>query len=145
MLELRKIYCFPLCWCSALAWADEAVHDYRTQSSPTMARFYTVEDNGRSVRDVVEVAVIADPDARPSRVIVTGRSRVKKKAEPAKDRRVSLKVSVESVYRDSFAEFRCERYGFYYTSNGDCVVPAWSFRSTVKKNTLGLLAAPVKN
>jgi len=144
MLELRKICCFPLCWCSAFAWADEAVHDYRTQSSPTMARFYTVEDNGRSVRDVVQVAVIADPDARPSRVVVTGRSRVKKKAEPAKDRRVSVKVSVESVYRDSFAESRCTRYGFYYTSKGDCVMPAWSSRPPMRKNTLGLMAVPGK-
>lgn len=108
---------------SAVASADAGKSEYRVWQSPTMAAFYSVEDDGRSVREAVDVAVIADPDSSASRVLVTGRPKSKKKAAPKKVQSVKLKNSVKRPRRDSFAEFRCERYGFYYTRRGDCVVP----------------------
>jgi hypothetical protein len=122
----RGIACLILSLFSAYVFADTLESTYKTQRSPTMAAFYSVADTGRSVREAVDTAIIADPNARPFRVRVTGRPRQKDQVE-IKEAQVDVVAgSVKSNRRDSFAAFRCERHGFYYTRNGDCVQPSWS-------------------
>jgi hypothetical protein len=121
----RGIACLIPSLCSAYVFADPLENTYKAQRSPTMAVFYSVADTGRSVREAVETAIIADPSARPFRVRVTGRPRQKNQAE-VKEVQVNVVAgSVKSSRRDGFAAFRCERHGFYYTHNGDCVLPSW--------------------
>ena len=115
-----------LCLVSADIRADAEGSEYTIRRSPTMAAFYTVSKEGRSVPEVVDVVMIADPDAKPGRAVVTGRSKSRQKARRNKLRRASTPSA--RAPHDSFAEYRCERYGFYYTSSGNCVVPAATYR-----------------
>ena len=133
MIGLRKLVWLLLCLCPSQAWADAVENEYRTRRSPTMAVFYSVADDGRSTREPVDVATISDPGARPSRAIVTGRPKSKRKVRPKAEPLQTISVSDRHVHRDSFAEFRCEQYGFYYTRNGKCLMPAWSWRNTAYK------------
>jgi len=134
MFALRQIALLLPALFSAVASADVPESEYKVRRSPTMAVFYSVEGDGRAVREAVDVAVIADPDASPSRTIVTGKPKPKKETAPKKVQRVLLKKSVKRSYHDSFAEFRCERYGFYYTRRGECVLPDNSRRFRVHKS-----------
>ena len=142
MFIARKISIALLCLLSAYVWADAANSEYTVRRSPTMAAFYSVEEDGRSVREVIDTAVIVDPDAKPSRTVVTGRPKAKQQVEPGKRPRATLAISLKPKRYDSFAEFRCERYGFYYTSRGDCIVPAASYIYVVQGGKRG--PAPYK-
>jgi hypothetical protein len=142
----RGIACLIASLCSAYVFADTPESTYKTQRSPTMAVFYSVADTGRSVREAVDTAIIADPSARPFRVRVTGRPRQKDQAEVKEVQVVVVAGSVKSNRRDGFAAFRCERHGFYYTHNGDCVLPSWPQFYVSRKYVQGagrLNAAPI--
>jgi hypothetical protein len=121
--QLKKLVWFLPCLCSAYAYADAEKNRYRTRSSPTMAVFYSVADDGRSTRKAIDVATISDPDAVASRVVVTGRPVSRRKAQRNKPVVKKVSISIQRAPPDSFAGHRCERYGFYYTNAGDCVVP----------------------
>jgi hypothetical protein len=88
-----------------------------------MAVFYGVTDDGRSIRQAIDIATISDPDAEPSRVVVTGRQKSRRRAQHDKPVLKKVSISIQHAQRDSFAGHRCERFGFYYTNAGDCVVP----------------------
>jgi len=88
-----------------------------------MAVFYGVTDDGRSIRQAIEIATISDPDAEPSRVVVTGRKQSRRKSQHDKPVLKKASISIQLAQRNSFSRHRCERYGFYYTNAGDCVVP----------------------
>jgi hypothetical protein len=120
---LKKLVWFLPCFCSAYAYADAEKNGYRTRSSPTMAVFYSVADDGRSTRKAIDVATISDPDAAASRVVVTGRPVSRRKAQHKKPVLMKVSISIQRAPPDSFAAHRCERSGFYYTNAGDCVVP----------------------
>ena len=139
MFIARKICIALLCLLAPHVWADAANSEYTIRRSPTMAVFYSVEQDGRSVREVIDTAVIADPHAKPSRTIVTGRPKAKQQVPPGKIPRATVVISAKPKRLDSFAEFRCERYGFYYTSRGDCIVPAASYIYVLRANKPGPL------
>jgi hypothetical protein len=122
--QLKKLVWFLPCLCSAYAYADAEKNKYQTRSSPTMAVFYSVADDGRSTRKAIDVATISDPDAVASRVVVTGRPVSRKKTQRDKPAVKKVSISIQRAQRNDFAGHRCERFGFYYTSAGDCVVPA---------------------
>jgi hypothetical protein len=130
----RKLSIALLCQLSAHVWADAANSEYTLRRSPTMAVFYSVEEDGRSVREDIDTAVIADPHAKPSRTVVTGRPKAKQQVQPGKIPRATVVLSAKPKRHDSFAELRCERYGFYYTSRGDCIVPAASYIYVLQAN-----------
>lgn len=133
MFASRRIAGLLSCLLSSCVWADGAAREYEIRRSPTMAVFYSVAADGRSVREAVDVLVIADPDASPSRTVVTGRPKARQKPQPKKVRLEVVTISVEPTRKYSFAEYRCERYGFYYTSKGECVVPAWPHRHAMQR------------
>lgn len=111
-----------------------------TGSGSTMANFYTVNPDGESVReDPVEsgFALTAsgsfDPAQRQA-TIDEEKNKADKKDEatsPASSRS-STKIIVKKTTRrkskrsflKSYKEVQCERHGFFYTSDGRCVVPA---------------------
>jgi len=137
MFIARKISIALLCLLSAHVWADAANREYTIRRSPTMAVFYSVEQDGRAVREDIDTGVIADPHAKPSRTVVTGRPKAKQQVQPGKNPRATVVSSAKPKRLDSFAEFRCERYGFYYTSRGDCIVPAASYIYVVQGGKRG--------
>jgi len=120
---LKKLAWLLPCLCSSYACADEVKSEYRTWSRPTMAVFYGVTDDGRSIRQAIEIATISDPDAEPSRVVVTGRQKSRRRAQHDKPVLKKASISIRHAQRNSFSRHRCERFGFYYTNAGDCVVP----------------------
>jgi hypothetical protein len=119
----KKLAWFLPCLCSSYAYADAMKSEYWTRSKPTMAVFYSVADDGRSIPKAIDVATISDPDAVSSRVVVTGRPVSRRKAHRKKPVLKKISISIQRAPPDSFAGHRCERYGFYYTKAGDCVVP----------------------
>ena len=139
LIYARKIGMSLLCLLSAHVWADSADSDYTIHRSPTMAAFYNVAADGRAVREVDDTAVIADPHAKPSTVIVTGRPKATQRVQPEKVPRIGLAVSVAPKQHDSLAEFRCERFGFYYTSRGECIVPAAKYIYVVSADKPGAM------
>lgn len=114
---------FLLALCSPYALADQAEHEYRTVLTPTMAAFYVIDSEGRSVLDTPVVAVISSPNASPSRTVVTGRPSLKRKTWRKRGlssvKSLRLKKKKHSAHRAN----RCERHGFYYTNNGRCIQP----------------------
>lgn len=117
----------------SIVWANGTENDYKTRRSPTMAVFYSVADDGRAVREAIDVAVIADPDSRPSRMVVTGRPKPEQRPKPEKSQPAVVKILVAPKHKDGFAEVRCDRFGFYYTAKGECVAAAVSSRHPGKK------------
>ena len=94
--------------------------------TPGMARFYIVDDTGRSQPSDPSVETIGTPEPGQSRVVVGARQPT---ASPRRERRIVVRRKPMSE-PDAFEEFRCERVGLYYTSDGRCVVPAYGRRAT---------------
>lgn len=114
---------FLLGLCSHHALADQTEFEYRKVLAPTMAVFYAIDSEGRSVRETPSVLAISGPNANASRSVITDRPRLKQKAyQQTRSHRV-ISIRVPRTTYDSSEAFRCERHGFYYTSDGRCVVP----------------------
>lgn len=114
---------FLLGLCSHNALADQTEIEYRKVLAPTMAVFYAIDSEGRSVRETPSVLAISSPNANASRSVMTDRPRLKQEAyQQTRSHRV-ISIRVPRTTYDSSEAFRCERYGFYYTSDGRCVVP----------------------
>lgn len=117
---------FALALVASPAAADADEPSYRTELTVTRAAFYTIDDSGRSTRETAPtVAVIGDPDS----LAFDSPYRVRARAKPAPRRARSRAYQVspaddEHVY-DPLEEFRCERFGFYYTKDNRCIAPAW--------------------
>ena len=89
---------------------------------PTMARFYVVDDSGQSV---------ADPEL-PTRKVERKERAVTARAHRPKTRRgqpagrqgeMTRAERANEIYRVREAAWRCERHGFFYTSDGRCILP----------------------
>ena len=79
----------------------------------SQARFYVVDASGRSVPDPSVRYVKPKPRPAP----------VEKVAAPGPTR-VRVRIESSPRRRDAFEEARCENAGFFYTSDGRCVMPA---------------------
>lgn len=108
------------------ASADTEQPFYRTELTVTKAAFYTIDENGRSTREPApSVAVIGDPETltAESTVRFIVRSKPSRRAAPRKSAEPATAAPVNAY--DPFDEYRCERFGFYYTKDNRCILPAW--------------------
>lgn len=114
---------FLLCLCSHHVLADQTEIEHRTVLTPTMAVFYAIDSEGRSTRETPSVAVILSPKTNAERSVMTDRPRLKRKAYQKKRSHTVVSIRVPRAVYDSSEAFRCEQYGFYYTTDGRCVLP----------------------
>jgi len=103
--------------------------------------FYFIDAEGRSAREDPLASGFALA-ASASSAVDTGTSespkpvrRTRKYAVPAARRgsaapsssvRIVIRSQARNTTDDRFAEYRCERHGFFYTRDGRCVVPAFT-------------------
>ena len=105
----------------AIARADPA--DLASPTPPlTMARFYIVDSNGRSVSDE-EFRTQIEPQRQHS-------SEPRRKGSNARKRERTSKVTKQTDKREpAFVKlneskaWRCERHGFFFTADGRCIRP----------------------
>ena len=103
--------------------ADQTAADYKTEITPTMAAFYIIDVNGRSVRDNPSVPAIGNREIRTSQPVSRTQPKPKKiKTRKPGPRKIVLFQLPRAPY-DSREAFRCERHGFYYTNDGRCILP----------------------
>lgn len=122
--EFRKTFLLVLAF-ALPGWADDVERDQHVAwSSPTLAAFYTVDEQGRSQREYPAVQTLAQPQPRKSGTAGTGKSRDKQEVEARGAPPTKIVIRVRNKPVDTFAAHRCERFGFYYTSDGRCVLPA---------------------
>lgn len=136
----------PLCWCTSHATAEiyEAAALQPQEVGPGLAltAFYTVDRSGQSVPEdpvasgfaLSSSGSFARPD--PAADETTGVEESHATRARLGDREtlkppVSLRIEVtsrrqRSSFRRQMDEFKCERLGFFYTSDERCVVPATS-------------------
>ena len=98
---------------------------YRVRRSPSMAVFYKVGRNGELIPDKLAADTIADPDAAPSRLVVGAKSASasgQKRAAKSGAERGKAKQRYRSV-----EAYRCEQHHLYYTNDGRCIRPAYSY------------------
>jgi hypothetical protein len=109
-------------------------------SRAAMAGFYTVTPDGETTReDPLEsgFATSAGSDFDPERAVEAGTepatpekdskeesSTKKKKPET---RTIRIRVKRKPPQRNLADQFQCERHGFYYTTDGRCILPAYSY------------------
>ena len=124
MNSARKNLCwFLLCLCSHHVLADQTQFEQKTVLTPTMAVFYAIDSEGRLVRETPSVPVISSPNANAERPVKTDRPRLKRKAYQKRRSHTVISIRVPRAVYDSSEVFRCEQYGFYYTTDGRCVLP----------------------
>jgi hypothetical protein len=112
-------------------------HAGETSGSVTAPRFYVVQADGKSrAEDPVRSGFAVSPDQRLSGTgqAVRQESNPPPRQPPGSDQLtppVTIRISGAKhtvPERDEFAAFRCERLGFYYTTDGRCVAPAGTQR-----------------
>jgi hypothetical protein len=107
-----------------------------------VAAFYVIDANGQSGREdpLVSGFVLATassfplnasvyrtrvlPDQQPRRRESTPTAKSTRRAAPASLTRIVIRSPSRQATDDRFAEYRCERHGFFYTNDGRCVAPA---------------------
>jgi hypothetical protein len=124
MNSARKNLGWFLLWlCSHHVLADQTEIEHRKVLTPTMAVFYAIDSEGRSVRETLSVLAISSPNAIASRSVMTDRPRLKRKAYQKRRSHRVVSIRVPRSNYDSSEAFRCEQHGFYYTTDGRCVLP----------------------
>jgi hypothetical protein len=113
-----------------------------TASTPPAGKFYVVQADGKSrQQDPVREGVAVSPDKRLSgagqadrKTTGTAGPRARNgtggQVSNASTSRMAGTSAPPKPARDEFAAFRCERFGFYYTKAGRCVVPATRIPAT---------------
>lgn len=114
---------FLLCLCSHHVLADQTEIEHRKVLTPTMAAFYAIDSEGRSVRETPSVPVVSSPNANAERSVMADRPRPKRKEYQKRRSHTVISIRVPRPIYDSSEAFRCEQHGFYYTTNGRCVLP----------------------
>ncbi len=115
-----------LLWlCSHHVLADRTEIEHRHVLTPTMAVFYAIDSEGRSVRQTPSVLAISSPNAIASRAVMRDRPRLRRKAHQKRRPRRVVSIRVPRTIYDSSEAFRCEQHGFYYTTDGRCVLPKY--------------------
>lgn len=114
---------FLLGLCSPHVLADQTEIQYRSVLVPTMAAFYAIDSEGRSVPEAPSVPSISSPNANDSQSVVKDRPRLKRGAHHKRSSRRVVSIRVRRTIYDAREAFRCERHGFYYTTDGRCVLP----------------------
>ena len=114
---------FLLGLCSPHVLADQTEIEHRTVLAPTMAVFYAIDSEGRSVLEAPSVLAISSPNANASRSVMRDRPRLKRKAHHKRRSRRVVTIRVPGTVYDAREAFRCEQHGFYYTTDGRCVLP----------------------
>ena len=85
----KNLSCFLLGLCSPHVLADQTEIEHRTVLGPTMAVFYAIDSEGRSVLEAPSVLAISSPNAHASRSVMRDRPRLKRKAhQKRRSRRV---------------------------------------------------------
>ena len=95
----------------------------RTVLAPTMAVFYVIDSEGRSVLAAPSVPVILSSHANSSRSVVESRRSFKQKARRKHGQSRVILIRLTRKSHDAKEAFRCEQHGFYYTNDGRCVRP----------------------
>jgi hypothetical protein len=110
---------------AGVALADKLPPTERKNTSPTMAKFYKVDGSGESKADNVTVPTLSKPEPEVSDAPPVNKPRPAKAGSRKKSesRKVEIVVTKKPRY-DAREEWRCERAGLYYTSDGRCVAPA---------------------
>ncbi len=114
---------FLLGLCSPHVLADQTEIEHRTVLAPTMAVFYAIDNEGRSVLEAPSVPAISIPNANVSRSVMRDRPRLERKTHHKRKSRTVVSIRVPRTIYDAREAFRCEKHGFYYTTNGRCVLP----------------------
>jgi hypothetical protein len=109
--------------CSTHVYADQTEIDHKTVLAPTMAVFYVIDSEGRSVLEAPSVPTILSSDANSSRSVVEKPRSFKQKARRKPDRSKVILIRITGKRRDADEAFRCEQHGFYYTNDGRCIMP----------------------
>ena len=124
MNSLRKnLGWFLLGLCSPHVLADQTEFGHRTVLAPTMAVFYVIDSEGRSVLAAPSVPVILGSHANSSRSVVESRRSFKQKARRKRGQSRVILIRLTRKSHDAREAFRCEQHGFYYTNDGRCVRP----------------------
>jgi len=114
---------FLLGLCSHHVLADQTEIEHRKVLAPSMTVFYVIDSEGRSVREAPSVPVISSPNASASRSVMTDPPRLKRKTHQKRRSNTVVSIRVPRTTYDPSEAFRCEQHGFYYTTNGRCVLP----------------------
>ncbi len=96
--------------------------------SASSAGFYAVDDSGRSAPDdPVASGFARAPDRSPGRGPPVQAAPGAAEPRPVAPRRVVIEVRgpADRAVSDAAAAWRCESAGFFYTSQGRCVAPAY--------------------
>lgn len=109
--------------CSLCAVADSQEDPAVTSMSPSLAGFYLVDSTGESVPDEPTVEIIGNARADSSVTIVGASSGSPGDPEDRQKPVVRIITEIRRPAAEPFAEWRCERFGFYYTKDGRCVAP----------------------
>jgi hypothetical protein len=124
MNSIRKnLGWFLLGLCSPHVLADQTEIGHRTVLAPTMAVFYVIDSEGRSVLAAPSVPVILSSHANSSRSVVESRRSFKQKARRKRGQSRVILIRLTRKSHDAREAFRCEQHGFYYTNDGRCVRP----------------------
>ena len=107
-----------------------------TANTSPAGKFYVVQPDGKSrPQDPVREGVAISADKRLSGSGRAARKTTATAGPTARERTGSRASEAAAIHitgvsappkpaRDEFAAFRCEQFGFYYTKDGRCVVPA---------------------
>jgi hypothetical protein len=114
---------FLLALCSHHAFADQAENQHSTVLTPTMAVFYVVDSEGRSVLEAPVVAAISSPNVSASIAAMRSRPSSKRKVRRKRGTTRVVSIHVTRKSHDAHEAFRCEQHGLYYTTDGRCVLP----------------------
>ncbi len=109
--------------CSPHVYADQTAIGHKTVLAPTMAVFYVIDSEGRSVLEAPSVPTILSSNANSSRSVVESRRSFKQKARRKRGRSTVIFIRHTRKSHDAREAFRCEQHGFYYTNDGRCVRP----------------------
>jgi len=108
---------------STHVYADQTETSHKIVPAPTMAVFYVIDSEGRSVLEAPSVPTILSSDAISSRTVVESRRSVKQKARRKRGQSKVVLIHRTRKSHDTDEAFRCEQHGFYYTNDGRCVMP----------------------
>jgi hypothetical protein len=101
-----------------------------------MARFYEVDDSGRSSDTSMSVEVIGRKGGKEQAQIRPRKGRPKPAKKNKGGRTYTITVTRERpTEKDTQKEWQCERNGFYYTNDGRCVVPVSANANRVGRRT----------
>lgn len=126
--------------CLAEIYAVEELHPPGAAAQPAMAAFYRVNPGGELVAEnplasgfAVDSTAAHDAPQPASGVGPAASVRYLL----AKPRHFSIRIELPQASgartgASDFDAFRCEHYGFFYTSAGRCVVPAFHRRGGLK-------------